>query len=245
MRRLIIALLAACLVVVPARAATTLNGGSNAHITWGDVAAVENLSALSICLTVDITSLATAERLVGKYNAFGNDRQFLVLIDDTDEIGFLIAPDTATSSNWYGKVTTATNVSTGLHRICVKLDAAGDQGAAWVNGVSQAVTARGTSTNTSATTANTTTPLFVGRGGNDADGVDGDYSEVAIWAAYVPDWVFEAYGKGFSPHIYLANRVFYAPLHNTSQLLDRQGGVAGSNSSGSNAATHPAILYRP
>lgn len=227
------------------RAAVSLLSASSARIEFGDLSAFEGLGELSLAVTVDVAAApATSDRLFAKWRGGVTSQQsFILFIDDTNELGFIINPAGGSPSH-YGKKTTVTNVASGSrYRICAKLDPSANAGAIWVDGTAQTITARGTSS--AATTGNVTDPVFIGyEAASLTDGLDGAYAEVAAWAAYIPDWVCEAYGKGYSPDIYQRDRIFYAPLHNTSHLLDRQGGAAGTNTNGTDAA-HPSMFYSP
>lgn len=222
--------------------ALSLLAASSARVDYGDVSGVESSNKLSIAVTVKITNApATSDRLIGKWRGGLTTQQSLLLfIDDTNELAFIISPGGGTA-NHYGKKTTVTNLAAGnVYRILAKLDPLGNAGAIWVNGVSQTITARGT--NASASTANITDPLFVGyEAASGTDCLDAEYSEAAIWAGFVNDWFCEAYGKGYSPIHYPFNRVWYAPLMNTSHLGDQWGGAAGTNTGGTNAAHQPMI----
>lgn len=221
--------------------AVNLLGSSDARIDYGDLAAFDGHSAFSVAITVRLSAApASGQRMFQQWGNTPGERSWILNADSTDELGFCIV--NGASGGFYGKITTDVNLTNGtLYRIVCKVNSAANAGAIWVNGVSRTVTPYVASDSTQ--TGTSTTPVEIGRGIDElVDGLDADYSEVAAWSTYVPDWFCEAYGKGYSPDFYLPSRIFYAPLFNTSHLLDRQGGVAGTNSSGTDAA-HPSMLY--
>jgi hypothetical protein len=223
--------------------AASLLGASNGRIEWGDIAAFAGLSSLTVAMTIQVSgSPASGKRLFGQYGNSGTKRAFILNVDSTNELGFAIANNAA---GFYGKITTDVDLANGsLYRIVAKINAASNLGAIWVNGVSRTVIEYVGSVNT--VTQNSTVTVYVGHESDQvADGLDGDYSEVAAWATYVPDWFCEAYGKGFSPNSYRTNRIFYAPLLNVdiaSHMRDIQGGIDRVSSVGTSAA-HPSMLY--
>lgn len=245
MQRILGTFLALAVALAPTvtRASVALLGASDARIEFTDSSNVfAGRSKLTLLLTVTLTGApASGKRMVGQWGNASNERSWLLNVDDTDELGMGLA--NTLSGCCYGKITTDVNLTNGsTYRICAKLDSTANQGAIWVNGVSRTVGVYVNSFNLS--TEDGVGPIYIGREEDQAaDGLDADYSEFAAYSSYVPDWVCEAYGKGFSPDTYIATRIFYVRLTNTSDLTDHMGALGGTNTSGTNAV-HPAMFYR-
>lgn len=221
--------------------AVSLLGASDARVDYGDIAAIAGASALTVAVTIKFSAAPTALPMVTQWSDVGFANAAFFLGSQVSGAVKLLTSDG--SGNYYGKETTSlTTTNGGTYRICAKVNPASNVGAIWVNGTAETVTAFVGSSNI--TLANSGSSVLVGREtASPSDGQDGEYSEVAIWAEYVPDWFCEAYGKGFAPSFYQSGLVLYAPLFNTSHLLDVKGGVTGTNTGGTDAA-HPSMIYR-
>jgi hypothetical protein len=236
MRRLFIALVIAALTIAPAHAAISLVSASLTYTDFADVPALAGATAITVALTVTFTAVGGGP-IMHQWNS--GDPGFMFAMASADEISLRIE-----NSGIYGKQTTALNMANGsTYRVCAKLNPAANQGAIWSNGTSQAVSELFGSANIAM--RDSAAPVRVGTapgvGGNiDAEGV----SEAAVWTSYVPDWVCEAYGKGFAPTIYPSTLVFYAPLVSMTRLQDVKNGVTGVNTNGGSTAAHPAMFYR-
>ena len=225
--------------------AVNLLGSSDARIDFDSTAnVVPSTTQLTIALTLRLTAASVDQRrIVSQWGDHPSEQSILLQVVNTDELGFITC-NGALAYN--GRQTTGLNLANGsLYRIVARTNRALDLNDIWVNGVSESVTGFiGNST-------------FGGCGGGLAsgnrvqlghetdeaiDGLDADYSEFAIWTEYVPDWFCEAYGKGYAPTFYRPNLILYSPLFNTSHLRDVAGGLAGTNTAGTNA-THPSMLY--
>lgn len=212
----------------------------DARVEFGDIAAIAGLTKMSVALTVNV-DVVQLLRLVGQWGAGATQQAFLVSIAVTNELSLAVSL-TAT----FGRRTSALDISAGdLLRFLITWDgsaAVDDSMKFWVNGVEEANVAWVGGTN-QASLRNAIGDVFVGReqaSGN--DGVDGQYSEVAIWDHIVPDWVAIAYGKGMSPRFYRTGGILYCKMVNTGYLIDEWGGNDGTNTGGVSAA-HPRVYY--
>ncbi len=70
--------------------------------------------------------------------------------------------------------------------------------------------------------------------------LDGDYSEMAIWTEYVPDWFAKAYTIGFSPDWHMRNRVLYHRALDASDVFEIHGNFPSYV--GAANARHPRII---
>lgn len=212
--------------------------GSSARINYGDISAFGGIAALTIAVTVRLTAAPSdGSRLFAQW---AGSQAFIMQVTSSDEVGFNVSNGV---SQHYGKATTALNLANGgLYRIVAKLHPGGNAGAIWVNAASMNIGAF-VGSDTTISVGNSSADVSVGNDGA-VSGQTAEYSEVAAWAEYVPDWFCEAYGRGYSPDFYLNNRIFYSMLPNTSHLRDRQGGVNGTNTSGTDASSHPSMIYR-
>jgi hypothetical protein len=222
--------------------AINLLGASDAKVSYGDMAAIAGLTALTVSITFNASSIANDERICSQWSS--NPQAWLIANVDTDEIFFLVAQD-AGGTVRKGVKTTDTNFATGTLYRCVFRWRASDQAMQiWVNGVSKTTTAFADAGGGAPSSINNSTAaVTVGKDSpGDVDGWDADYSEFALHSAYMPDDYCIAYGKGYSPKFYRRNGILYAPFINTNTLRDQWGGLTGTNTAGT-AAAHPRVIY--
>jgi hypothetical protein len=221
--------------------AITLAGSGNDRVDFGDIAAIAGATAITVAVTLKPSAInaATNNRVIHQWasSTFG---AFLIQVVDTDEIGFTVR----NGSLLYGPKTTALNLTAGnTYRIVARIGGLGGTKtqSIWVNG--SAATTTAWFSGSPASIQNSTSSVQVGHEtAETADGVDGDYSEAAIWLESVPDWVAEAYGQGYTALVYQKNQILYAPLENTSRINDIVGGLTGTLTGGA-TADHPRIIY--
>lgn len=221
--------------------AVNLLGASNARVDYGDIAALNGLTTLSLGLVFKATaSTASDLRLVTQWGSGGN--AFVLGTVDTDELGFVVSNG---GGVFFGRKTTGLNLSNGsTYRIIVTITYGSPPTIhIWVNGTDQAVAEWVSSGDVNAL-LNSSEAVQVGHETADAiDGADGDYAEFAMWNVIVPDANIAnitganhyAADCGYSTGLF-----FYAPMTDTSTLDDEIGLVTGTNSSGTNA-THPDV----
>ena len=225
----------------------SLLSASTARLDFGNPAILNTLpSAISIAFTITPTgSTANGNRFLSKWSAdsITAGQAFLWYQVDTDEIAFLLHSNLP--AFYFSKKTTAVNMAGGTTYRIVGTFQGGSPPvlAIWVNGVSQTLTSIDAS-NVNVLQDTTTNVQVARETVEGVNGVDGVYSEVAIWLEVVPDWVARGYGQGMSPRFYRNNGILYAPCWNTASasLLDQWGGNVGTNSGGT-TATHPAVIY--
>jgi hypothetical protein len=197
---------------------------------------------MSVAWTIrTASSFNTAGTMVSQWGAFPGDQAFVAQVGNSDELGFVVQSGGA---DYYGPITTDSPLpqSSNLLRIVVRIDLSPKTSDIWMNGSQRTTTAW--FNNSPAFYVNSAEPAAIGLIPTVSAGVDGEYSEFAVWDHWVPDWVVIAYGKGRTPQAYQEGGVFYAPTVNVQAdgLRDVWGGLAGTNSSGTSAA-HPA-MYR-
>jgi hypothetical protein len=221
--------------------AITLAGSGNDRVDFGDIAAIAGATAITVAVTLKPSAInaATNNRVIHQWasSTFG---AFLIQVVDTDELGFTVR----NGSSLYGPKTTALNLTAGnTYRIVARIGGLGGTKtqSIWVNG--SAATTTAWFSGSPASIQNSTSSVQIGHEtAETADGVDGDYSEAAIWLESVPDWVAEAYGQGYTALVYQKNQLLYAPLENTSRTNDIVGGLTGTLTGGA-TADHPRIIY--
>jgi hypothetical protein len=221
--------------------AITLAGSGNDRVDFGDIAAIAGATAITVAVTLKPSAInaATNNRVIHQWasSTFG---AFLIQVVDTDEIGFTVR----NGSLLYGPKTTALNLTAGnTYRIVARIGGLGGTKtqSIWVNG--SAATTTAWFSGSPASIQNSTSSVQIGHEtAETSDGVDGDYSEAAIWLESVPDWVAEAYGQGYTALVYQKNQLLYAPLENTSRTNDIVGGLTGTLTGGA-TADHPRIIY--
>jgi hypothetical protein len=221
--------------------AITLAGSGNDRVDFGDIAAITGATAITVAVTLKPSAInaATNNRVIHQWasSTFG---AFLIQVVDTDELGFTVR----NGSSLYGPKTTALNLTAGnTYRIVARIGGLGGTKtqSIWVNGSAATTTAWFSGSPTSI--QNSTSSVQIGHEtAETSDGVDGDYSEAAIWLESVPDWVAEAYGQGYTALVYQKNQLLYAPLENTSRTNDIVGGLTGTLTGGA-TADHPRIIY--
>jgi hypothetical protein len=221
--------------------AITLAGSGNDRVDFGDIAAIAGATAITVAVTLKPSAInaATNNRVIHQWasSTFG---AFLIQVVDTDELGFTVR----NGSSLYGPKTTALNLTAGnTYRIVARIGGLGGTKtqSIWVNG--SAATTTAWFSGSPASIQNSTSSVQIGHEtAETSDGVDGDYSEAAIWLESVPDWVAEAYGQGYTALVYQKNQLLYAPLENTSRINDIVGGLTGTLTGGA-TADHPRIIY--
>jgi hypothetical protein len=246
MRRMMVTVLAALILLTGPRpqAAINLLGASNAQLDFGDVP-MGGETAVSVAVTVRLVSpFSGASRFVSKWGDDPSEQAFVLIRQDTDEVG-LIANDSIFTRK-YGCATTDSPLVAGdVARIVGVISVSPQSCRIWVNGTERTTTLTFTDA-PMFSIRDVTTPLQIGHETDEAeDGTDGDFAEVAVWVQAIPDHVAISYGQGFSPQFfrqYLG--AFYAPLLNTNTegLRDVWGGILGTNTAGT-SASHPPV-YR-
>ena len=221
--------------------AVRLLGADNARVDFGDIAALSGLTAFTVAFTfTPSTTTATNRRFVSQWDSLVARQAFLVQVVDNDEIGFVVSAGDAT---YFGKKTTGLDLASGsTYRVVCTIAFGGPPTIhIWVNGSDEALA---DFVGTSNVTQMINSVEFVQVGhetAEAADGSDGDYSEVALWSAVVPDAVAIAYGAGFSPKFWRTSGILYAPLWNTNYVTDQYAGRGAH--SGATDAAHPRMYY--
>jgi len=225
--------------------AVELLGAGNDRLDFGDIASVDSLTEISVAFSIKPASGGlVGNRLISKWGSTSAKEQIISQLVNTDEIGFFVTKGGTGTANGVGRQTNATNplVAGTLIRVVFRWKASPKSIDIWVNGVNQSVI----------TWIANATPVDLGTGSTNlqvghetdetSDGVDGDYSEIAIWDHKIPDNVAIAYGKGFSPLIYPKGGLVYCRALNSSHLVDEWGGNTVTPT-GAADAPHPAVYY--
>lgn len=248
MTRNLLAFLLALACITPTRAAVTL--GSTATVSFGDISTIAGLTEMSWALTVTLTAscCGATSFLLGQWATTNASAAFTVRTADTDELELCWGQG---DGGYRCDKTSDLNLTNGsTYRMVGTLTEFGGGGSKdidlWVNGVSKSLTVTLTPGPICCTVADSAEQVSVGKMLNRSeDGIQGSYSDFALWSVKVPAWFAEAYGKGLSPLAYRTGGILYAPLVNVNSdgLREVWGGIASTNSSGT-TATHPS-MYRP
>jgi hypothetical protein len=229
-------------IAAPTDAAINMLGSADAKVSFGDVT-MGGETAVTVAVTVLVAGafVGAGDRFVSKWGNSSGEQSFVLYRPGNNNINFLVS----NAANVYGCGTTDTPLSGTplLVRIVATITLDPKTCRIWVNGAER--TTANVFNDSPVTVQNTASSLEVGRETDESvDGVDGDYSELAVWVSAVPDWVAIAYGKGMSPRFYRTTMAICSPLLNTTTagLLDTCAGTAGTNTSGTDAA-HPTV-YR-
>lgn len=201
---------------------------------FGNADITDNLTEFTVALTVKLTAAsASDEVMLSRWSDTDGLRQIIIQVLDTDEVVCLVSDAPSGFGNLYGVKTTGLNLANGsVYRLVFRWSAPRTM-TIYANGVSESTIGAfdlGTIVDTGAPSG--ASNLEVGASeSHETTGrpaLDGDYSEVAIWDHSVPDWVAEAYGRGFSPNIYRTGGLLY----------DRMWGTNSANLWGPNQPTH-------
>lgn len=215
--------------------ALTLLGSGNARIEHGDVSELAGATAMAVAFTIKIAGTLTGNRFCGQWGATATEESFLVAINDTDEIGFVV---NAGGGALFGRKTTGLNIATStLFRCCLIWWATGNM-ELWVNGSLETDTSW--FAGTVSTLQDATTTVFVGHEATSTiDGVDGDYSEFALWAGLaadrMPSDIAKAISNGWSPQIWPHDAVIHDRLQSTARHFDRLDNYTSTLTGGANA----------
>ena len=226
--------------------AVSLLGASDARVNFGALTSgIQVKTALSAAFTIRTAATLTGSDFFGQWGPDGVFSMVFLVYRDGNQINYAINGG-AFQQYAFGTTDSPLATSTLLRVVC-RWDAS-PLTTLYVNGVARTV-ADSFGTSPAETSNASLSPFAVGyRPDGGIDGVDGEYSEVAVWNEYVPDWVCEAYGKGMSPLCYPHGGVFYAPLWNTTSGLanlwkdDAGSSYAGTNTAGTDAG-HPFVFY--
>ncbi len=211
------------------------------RVEFGDIAAIDGLTAISVAFTFKLKTASNDRRLLGQWGASGG---FLCQVQDTNEIGLVVR---GPGGQFYGPKTTGVNIAVdGLYRVVVRIWGLGTsrQYDVWVNGSSVSV---GTFLDTGdpGTIGNSSEPVFIGyEGSSSADCEDAEYSEYAIWGVKVSDAFAAAYGgsPGQSPLFEPTGGILYCRMTATTGMTD-EFGSATPTATGGTDATHPSMTY--
>ena len=220
--------------------AVNLLSASDARIDFGDIAAIGGQTEITVSITFKPSTMST-NRIVGKW---GTGHAMLMQGVNTDEIGFVVQGPGPLNTQFFGRQTTDLNVTAGtLYRVVARWKASTPEMQLWVNGVDRTVVEFVGSNPAATSIADNDESLQVGHETSTAtDGIDGDYSELAVHFSFMPDDYCVAYGKGYSPRFYRRSGLLYCPMWNVGNLRDLWGANHGTNSSGTSAAHSSIIL---
>ena len=219
--------------------AVTLVGSGNDRIDFGDMSAIAGLTGMSIAITIK-PSTVTAERIVTQWGGSGSEQAFLAQCENSSgTVGFVVRGGAAVHN---GRKTGNVLSNGATSRLLWSWDTPGDHNI-FHNGTDESLSTFIADDNVTSLTDSPNAVQVGHETDETADGIDGDYSEFAIWDHKVPDWVGLAYSSGgFSPLFYPEGLILYSRLTNTSDTDDIIGGLAGALTGGANAA-HPSMIY--
>lgn len=228
--------------------AINLLGSGNDRVDIGDQSAIGGATELSVLLTVKPAASFGANRIITQWSSGASDQAFLISAisaGSSSAVGFVVSGGEGIGT-FRGRQTNSAIISGGtVGRLGCRWRASDGSTEIWQDGSSQSVSTW-IANNSPASISNSSSAVQIAHETYEAfDGVDGDYSEVAIYTAYLSDDDMAAYGAGFSPDLLsqgAMNRVVYLPLLNTSDLTDPWSGITGTLTGGSNA-DHSPVIY--
>lgn len=205
------------------------------------------INSITMALTIKIAVVPIADcRFISKWGPDGFFDQATAVGSQNGNIIFGVHQGGAGPYN-FQQTANGVLVVGSTYRMVLRWPGVGNLTQIWVNGV-QLSTTDYIAGNPASVAAS---PRLLTLGYEVVDGVpcvQGDYSEFAMWSESVPDWVIQAYGKGYSPSFYKPTTGWlYCPIYNVSDLKNRWQSLGtasgdGTNVSATNAA-HPNMLY--
>lgn len=204
----------------------TLLGSADAKITYGDVSQLGGITTgLTVAIDVVITGgIVTDRRLCGQWGATLEEDTFLLCLQDTDELAFV----THGPAELWGIKTTGLNLVAGPYKVCCTYNCSTEQGKIFVNGTQQATASWFGGTPNVLT--DSTSSVYIGNDGLGTDGVDGTYSQFAIWGQVLSDAVCIAITNGTTDRSTLqaSTGILYSALTSTTSANDAWNGYTGT-----------------
>lgn len=220
--------------------AIQLLAAGSARLDFGDLAAIDGLTELSVAVTLKPVTSLTNSRIISKWGNASGEPAFLLRGVDTDEIAFTVNNGLGTQLRGDKTTDSPLAVDT-ITRVVCRWRASGSEVNIWVNGAARTDTSEFAGTVTALGT--TTAAIQVGRETDEGiNGQDGEYSEIAIWNRYLDDAEVIQYGNGFAPSFMRRGGILYCPAINAANLAELWGGATPSNTGGTSVA-HPAVIY--
>ena len=225
--------------------AINLLSSGNARVDIGDRSELSGAAALTVLITLKPASSFGANRIVTQWGGSQGSQCFLIGAQSSgtsSAVGFVIQ----NAGSYKGRQTSGSTIAANtLVRLGFRWNASGNVMEIWKDGASQSVsTWIGDGSN--ASLLNSASSVQVGYETAEAFAlVDGDYSEFAIYTAYLSDDDMAAYGVGYSPDLLAqgaTSRVAYLPLRNTTDLTDPWSGITGTLTGGSSVDSSPLIM---
>lgn len=219
-----------------------LLGAGNDRVDFGDIAAIDGLTGITLAITIklDAGGFADSDRLITKWGASNN--AFIIQVIDTDELAFAVETDLAGFHPYGEKTTDSPLADDALLRMVFRWAAVGDLDI-WVNGAVRTTTSWFSNT-VNVIRSGTTHAIQCGhQSSSSVDGVDGDYSEFAMWDHKVPDRVARAYGVGYSPRFYRNGGIIYSSLKHTGNIVNEWDRTVTVTNTGAADASHPKMYY--
>jgi hypothetical protein len=223
--------------------AVELLGASNARLEWPSRYLPEASTfhtALTVALTIRTASSLAGVWLLGQWRASGGAQSFGLVRHGSNDIQLSVR---GPEGIWSQGTTTGFLATDTEYRIVTTVTLNGSPTMNhYVNGVLQVdATLSGAAVTTM---QQVDQPVAIGY--NNAtfeDGVDGAYSEVAIWDHVVPDWVIQGYTKGMSPAFYRHGGLFYAPCWNDTAVPELWSHWGSATNTAGTASAHPRVFY--
>lgn len=219
--------------------AVELLGSGNDNLDFGDHAAALAGTTLSFCFTLHVTNpVAGGNRLLTQWGNSAAKQSFLVQNPGSAKIGVGFSKGTSIfgrrSASAYinadEKINCAVSIDCAVPTIRMYINGVNDAMEAWIGGSDREM-------------HQGTTNVQIGHETDEGtDGVDGDYSEIAMWDEVLSDDVLKALSLGFSPRFFQTpNSMFYVAAVTVASLVDEIGGSVSNT--GAADATHPNVYY--
>lgn len=219
---------------------------SNEGYQYGSANLCGGFTELTVAITINQTGTGiNSERLCGQWATVGTypESYSFLLQNSSNLIGFVVMNEGGTSTANFRAVRTTTTdlASAGLKRVVTTFTTTGPTMKIWMNGSERSTNPWFTG-NITTINSQTVGQLYCGYDADAIAGVDGDYSEFAVWSSRLTDEACLALSNGVSPRLFPIDRVFYAPLINTSWPHDMHGRTGSANGTPTDAA-HERFFY--
>jgi hypothetical protein len=220
--------------------AVELLGASDARVEWGAQQFPAAISALTIAITIRTSGTLAGTWLCSQWGILASGQAFGLVRHNTNDIQLSIR---GPEGIWSQATDTAFLATNTTYRLVTTVTLSGTPTMNhYVNGALQT----DTTLSGAAVTVMQDVIHPIGIGHNAAtseDGVDGDYSEFAIWDHVVPDWVIQGYANGMSPAMYRHGGLFYAPCWSATHAPDLWSYWGSPTATAAATAAHPRVYY--
>lgn len=206
------------------------------HLEVADNSALDITGAITLSAWFKSTGTYSANKgIVGKFQASSNQRSYVLYLDASGKVGFVVSANGTFQAN--GSLLGTTTAGTNWRQVAGVLDPSVRQ-ELFLDGTSEALT----NSSVAASIYNSTAALHIGRqsGAASNNTFDGDIAEVGIWDVALTTAEIASLADGFAcDKVRPQSLVFYAPL--IRELQDVRGGLSIANINVATVANHPRV----